>query len=81
MAILKTISIIFLKRYNVCFLISPKRRNIQLSIVKVNETNIPPRENVSYSKETQTINPEPIEKDGKFILSNFIFYPKSKTYN
>ncbi|XP_059140287.1 cytoplasmic dynein 1 intermediate chain 1-like isoform X4 [Physella acuta] len=44
---------------------SPKRRNIQLSIVKVNETNIPPRENVSYSKETQTINPEPIEKDGK----------------
>ncbi|XP_055859663.1 cytoplasmic dynein 1 intermediate chain 2-like isoform X16 [Biomphalaria glabrata] len=42
---------------------SPRRRNVQLSIVKVNETNIPPKENVAYSKETQTINPEPIEKD------------------
>ncbi|XP_055859646.1 cytoplasmic dynein 1 intermediate chain 2-like isoform X1 [Biomphalaria glabrata] len=44
---------------------SPRRRNVQLSIVKVNETNIPPKENVAYSKETQTINPEPIEKDGR----------------
>ncbi|CAL1534804.1 unnamed protein product [Lymnaea stagnalis] len=46
-------------------LASSKRRNIQLSVVKVNETNIPPKENVAYSKETQTINPEPIEKDGR----------------
>ncbi|CAG5119743.1 unnamed protein product, partial [Candidula unifasciata] len=42
---------------------SPHRRNIQLSVVKVNEINIPPRENVAYSKETQTINPEPLDKD------------------
>ncbi|BFZ22494.1 hypothetical protein BsWGS_25532 [Bradybaena similaris] len=44
---------------------SPHRRNIQLSVVKVNEINIPPRENVAYSKETQTINPEPLDKDGR----------------
>ncbi|XP_005103922.1 cytoplasmic dynein 1 intermediate chain 2 isoform X11 [Aplysia californica] len=42
---------------------SPRRQKVQLSVVKVNETSIPPRENVSYSKETQTINPEPIDKD------------------
>ncbi|XP_012941096.1 cytoplasmic dynein 1 intermediate chain 2 isoform X3 [Aplysia californica] len=44
---------------------SPRRQKVQLSVVKVNETSIPPRENVSYSKETQTINPEPIDKDGR----------------
>lgn len=44
---------------------SPHRRNIQLSVVKVNEISIPPRENVAYSKETQTINPEPLDKDGR----------------
>ncbi|BFZ22490.1 hypothetical protein BsWGS_25533 [Bradybaena similaris] len=53
---------------------SPHRRNIQLSVVKVNEINIPPRENVAYSKETQTINPEPLDKDGfgspKFVHPN-----------
>ncbi|KAK3745357.1 hypothetical protein RRG08_064682 [Elysia crispata] len=43
---------------------SPRRKkNIQLSVVKVNETNIPPRENVAYSKETQTVNLEPVDKE------------------
>lgn len=37
--------------------------------MKVNEINIPPRENVAYSKETQTVNPEPVERDGKCLLS------------
>ncbi|GFO20387.1 cytoplasmic dynein 1 intermediate chain 2 [Plakobranchus ocellatus] len=43
---------------------SPRRKkNVQLSVVKVNETNIPPRENVAYSKETQTVNLEPVDKE------------------
>ena len=40
----------------------PRGRKVQLSTSKITQTNIPPRENVSYSKETQT----PVEQmDGK----------------
>lgn len=68
--VLPTCAIVNLRNHRVLleislFTVSPYRRNIQLSVVKVNEINIPPRENVAYSKETQTINPEPLDKDGK----------------
>ncbi|KAK3582738.1 hypothetical protein CHS0354_039782 [Potamilus streckersoni] len=36
----------------------------KLTVVKVAETSIPPRESVAYSKETQTVGLEPQEKDG-----------------
>ncbi|XP_048727069.1 cytoplasmic dynein 1 intermediate chain 2-like isoform X17 [Ostrea edulis] len=39
------------------------RQRAKLSLVKVAETNIPPRENVTYSKETQTIVVETIDKE------------------
>ncbi|XP_061179404.1 cytoplasmic dynein 1 intermediate chain 2-like isoform X7 [Saccostrea echinata] len=39
------------------------RQRAKLSLVKVAETNIPPRENVSYSKETQTVIVETAEKE------------------
>jgi len=45
---------------------SPRQKRVQLSqlsVVKVNETTIPPREMVAYSKETQTVTIEPVEKD------------------
>ncbi|XP_050406391.1 cytoplasmic dynein 1 intermediate chain 2 isoform X15 [Patella vulgata] len=40
------------------------RSKVKLSLCKVNETSIAPREQVSYSKETQTLNTEPVDKDG-----------------
>ncbi|XP_022327626.2 cytoplasmic dynein 1 intermediate chain 2-like isoform X31 [Crassostrea virginica] len=40
------------------------RQKAKLCVVKVGETNIPPRENVTYSKETQTIVVESAEKEG-----------------
>ena len=43
-------------------------RRIRLSVAKVNETSIAPRENVSYSKETQTVIVDPVEKDGKWLF-------------
>ncbi|ESO94261.1 hypothetical protein LOTGIDRAFT_215757 [Lottia gigantea] len=43
------------------------RAKVKLSLCKVNETSIAPREQVSYSKETQTINAEPIDKDVKMV--------------
>nr|XP_022327618.1 cytoplasmic dynein 1 intermediate chain 2-like isoform X24 [Crassostrea virginica] len=39
------------------------RQKAKLCVVKVGETNIPPRENVTYSKETQTIVVESAEKE------------------
>lgn len=45
---------------------SPRGKKVtlsQLSVVKVNETTIPPREMVAYSKETQTVQIEPLDKD------------------
>ncbi|XP_050406389.1 cytoplasmic dynein 1 intermediate chain 2 isoform X13 [Patella vulgata] len=39
------------------------RSKVKLSLCKVNETSIAPREQVSYSKETQTLNTEPVDKD------------------
>lgn len=37
----------------------------KLSVVKVSETSIPPKENVAYSKETQTTIVEPLDKEGR----------------
>ena len=34
--------------------------------MRVSETDIPPRENVSYCKETQTVGLEPAERDGMY---------------
>ncbi|CAG5134286.1 unnamed protein product, partial [Candidula unifasciata] len=49
---------------------STRKHNIQLSVAKVNELNIPPCENVTYNKETQTIDLEPLDKDGKRKRAN-----------
>lgn len=40
-----------------------RKPKIKLSVVKVSETSIPPKENVSYSKETQTAVVEPLDKE------------------
>ncbi|KAK7480979.1 hypothetical protein BaRGS_00027794, partial [Batillaria attramentaria] len=48
-------------------------RKVRLSVAKVNETSIPPRENVAYSKETQTIAAEPLDKDGSPRFSGYGF--------
>ena len=53
------------------------RQKAKLCVVKVGETNIPPRENVTYSKETQTIVVESAEKEGKCCtadLNALIYY-------
>eukprot|EP00105_Crassostrea_gigas_P007948 XP_011422367.1 PREDICTED: cytoplasmic dynein 1 intermediate chain 2 isoform X16 [Crassostrea gigas] len=41
------------------------RRKAKLTVTKVGETNIPPRENVTYSKETQTIVVDTTEKEAR----------------
>ncbi|XP_060580485.1 cytoplasmic dynein 1 intermediate chain 2-like, partial [Ruditapes philippinarum] len=41
-----------------------KGKSVKLAVAKVSETNIPPRENVTYCKETQTVGLEPVERDG-----------------
>lgn len=40
-----------------------RKPRTKLTVVKVSETNIPPKENVSYSKETQTTIVEPLDKE------------------
>lgn len=40
-----------------------RKPRTKLTLVKVSETNIPPKENVSYSKETQTTIVEPLDKE------------------
>lgn len=47
-------------------------RKVRLSVAKVNETSIPPRESVSYSKETQTITAEPVDKDGTYLMAYLV---------
>lgn len=42
---------------------SPRRAKPALTRAKVTETDIPPRENVTYSKETQTIIVDPVDKE------------------
>ncbi|CAG2244948.1 DNCI [Mytilus edulis] len=42
-----------------------RKPKVKLSVTKVSETSIPPKENVSYSKETQTAILEPLDKEGK----------------
>lgn len=42
-----------------------KRRGCQLSVVSVQSTNIPPREMVTYSKQTQTAS-SGHERDGEY---------------
>ncbi|XP_063423321.1 cytoplasmic dynein 1 intermediate chain 2-like isoform X6 [Mytilus trossulus] len=40
-----------------------RKPKVKLSVTKVSETSIPPKENVSYSKETQTAILEPLDKE------------------
>ncbi|XP_076092729.1 cytoplasmic dynein 1 intermediate chain 2-like isoform X10 [Mytilus galloprovincialis] len=40
-----------------------RKPKVKLSVAKVSETSIPPKENVSYSKETQTAILEPLDKE------------------
>ncbi|XP_063423320.1 cytoplasmic dynein 1 intermediate chain 2-like isoform X5 [Mytilus trossulus] len=42
-----------------------RKPKVKLSVTKVSETSIPPKENVSYSKETQTAILEPLDKEGR----------------
>ncbi|XP_076092722.1 cytoplasmic dynein 1 intermediate chain 1-like isoform X3 [Mytilus galloprovincialis] len=42
-----------------------RKPKVKLSVAKVSETSIPPKENVSYSKETQTAILEPLDKEGR----------------
>lgn len=42
-----------------------KRRSSQLSVVSVQSTNIPPRELVTYAKQTQTVS-SGHERDGEY---------------
>lgn len=46
----------------------------KLSINKVNETSIAPRENVSYSKETQTLSAETSDKEGMYTYCHCNFH-------
>ncbi|XP_076456042.1 cytoplasmic dynein 1 intermediate chain 2-like isoform X6 [Babylonia areolata] len=58
-------------------------RKVRLSVAKVSETTIAPRENVSYSKETQTIAAEPVDKDDhSFSESSSSWHgsPRSSSY-
>ena len=48
-----------------------EKKGVKLSLVRVSETDIPPRENVSYSKETQTFGLEPPEREGMHLLWHF----------
>lgn len=45
---------------------SSKPRAMKLAIAQVSETSIPPRENVTYSKETQTQGLDLSDRDGKW---------------
>ena len=45
---------------------------MKLCIAKVSETNIAPRENVAYSKETQTHGLEPVDRDGKMTIVDHV---------
>ncbi|KAL8606116.1 Dynein, cytoplasmic 1, intermediate chain 2a [Nucella lapillus] len=55
-------------------------RKVRLSVSKVSETTIAPRENVSYSKETQTIAAEPVDKDGGRYGKGHSSSPRSSSY-
>ncbi|XP_052265075.1 cytoplasmic dynein 1 intermediate chain 2-like isoform X2 [Dreissena polymorpha] len=48
-----------------------KVKGVRLSVARVSETNIPPKENVTYCKETQTQNVEPLDRDGLGLLRNY----------
>ena len=48
-----------------------EKKGVKLSLVRVSETDIPPRENVSYSKETQTFGLEPPEREGMHFTLAF----------
>ena len=49
------------------------KRTIELSTSKVTQTSIPPRENVSYSKETQT-QIEQYEREGKLTYTEALTF-------
>lgn len=44
------------------------KKKMTLSVSKITQTNIPPKEQVVYSKETQTPGFEPPQADGKWTL-------------
>lgn len=45
-----------------------RKKNVNLSIVSVQATNIPPKETVVYTKQTQTQSSGGHERDGKFFF-------------
>lgn len=54
----------------------PRKKNVSLSIVSVQATNIPPKETVVYTKQTQTQNSGGHERDGEifvFFQLNYLF--------
>lgn len=63
-----------------------KRSTTSLSVVSVQATEIPPKETVTYSKQTQTANTGGVERDGGYSLNvmpiffnvkSFYFDPKT----
>ncbi|KAL8608058.1 Cytoplasmic dynein 1 intermediate chain 2 [Nucella lapillus] len=56
-------------------------RKIHLSVAKVNETSIPPRENVSYAKETQTTVVETTDKEARSISESSSSFQGSPKYS
>ena len=47
-----------------------KRSTTSLSVVSVQATEIPPKETVTYSKQTQTANTGGVERDGGYNFEN-----------
>lgn len=48
-------------------------RKVNLSLVSVNQTSVPPHEKVVYDKQTQTLHTN-AEKEGKFALLLNLFF-------
>lgn len=64
----------------IIILFSRKKKNTtQLTVVSVQATDIPPKEPVTYAKQTQTVNTGP-ERDGEYPAEFFIYLKNCKKY-
>lgn len=58
---------------------TPKRAT-NLSVVAVQATEIPPREMVTYSKQTQTTTTGGVERDGAYSIPSFMLFQISNAF-
>lgn len=58
-----------------------KKKSTQLSVVTVQSTSIAPKENVTYTKQTQTVTSTGHERDGKYKAICNAFYNSKSRYN